>query len=120
HASVVSRTANWVEVDLPGGQIRDIVPGGFDRYEVFDAEGRAVTPGRATRVRFFETLVAPREKIEGAAILLRGRPPAGCCRFRQHVLSASGTEVAGDWTSPPPEPTPTAGPRALSKQKKRK
>ncbi len=117
HASVVSRTANWVEVDLPGGQIRDVQPGGFDRYEVFDAEGRPVTPGRATRVRFYETLVAPWERIETAAILLRGRPPSGCCRFRQHVLAASGTELAGDWTEPPPEPTPTPRPKGKPKRR---
>jgi hypothetical protein len=117
HASVVSRTANWVEVDLPGGQIRDVQPGGFDRYEVFDAEGRPVTPGRATRVRFFETLVAPGERIEGAAILLRGRPPSGCCRFREHVLAASGTELAGDWIAPPPEPTPTPKPKGKPRRR---
>ncbi len=111
HASIVSRTANWVEVDVPFGHIRDVVPGGFDRYEVFDADGRPVTPGRATRVRFYETLVAPRERIEEAAILVRIRPPADCCRFRSHVLAASGTEVAGDWITPPPAPTPTPIPR---------
>ncbi|MGE5277048.1 MAG: hypothetical protein ACM3SU_08640 [Acidobacteriota bacterium] len=111
HASIVSRTANWVEVDVPFGHIRDVVPGGFDRYEVFDADGRPVTPGRATRVRFYETLVAPRERIEEAAILVRIRPPADCCRFRSHVLAASGTEVAGDWVTPPPAPTPTPIPK---------
>jgi hypothetical protein len=111
HASVISRTANWVEVDVPSGQIRDVQLGGFDRYEVYDPQGRPVTPGRATRVRFFETLLAPRERIEGAAILLWGRPPAGCCRFRQHALAASGTELAGEWTAPPPPPTPTPGPK---------
>ncbi|MGH9369460.1 MAG: hypothetical protein ACRD3M_17535 [Thermoanaerobaculia bacterium] len=119
HASVVSRTVNWVEVDLPSGQISDVQPGGFDRYEVFDAEGRPVTPGRATRVRFFETLIAPREQIEDAVILLRGRPAAEGHRFRQHVLAASGTELAGDWMSPPPEPTPTPEPKPKARRKRR-
>jgi hypothetical protein len=109
HASVISRTTNWVEVDVASNHISDVQPGGFDRYEVFDAEGRPVTPGRATRVRFYETLLAPQERIAGAAILLRGRPPAGCCRFRSHVLAASGTELAGDWSAPPVVPTPTPG-----------
>jgi len=118
HASVVSRTTNWVEVDLPSDHISDVQPGGFDRYEVFDAEGRPVTPGRATRVRFYETLVGPLERISGAAILLRGRPPADCCRFRSHVLAASGTEVAGDWSAPPVAPTPTPG-KSAPKPKKR-
>ena len=112
HASVVSRTVNWVDVDVPSGHIRDVQLGGFDRYEVFDAEGRPVTPGRATRVRFHEILVGPQEKIEEAAILLYGRPAAGCCRYRQHTLSASGTEVVGDWSEPPVPPTPTPSPKA--------
>jgi hypothetical protein len=116
HASVISRTTNWVEVDVPSNHISDVQPGGFDRYEVFDAEGRPVTPGRATRVRFYETLIAPQERISGAAILLRGRPPSDCCRFRSHVLAASGTELAGDWSAPPVPPTPTPG-KAKTKPK---
>lgn len=114
HVSVVSRTSNWVEVDVPSGHIRDVQLGGFDRYEVFDAEGHAVTPGRATRVRFYETLVGPKERIEDATILVRGRPPADCCRFRQHLLAAAGTELAGDWIAPPPPP-PTPTPISRSK-----
>jgi len=117
HSSIVSHTANWVEVDVPSGHIRDVQPGGFDRYEVFDADGRPVTPGRATRVRLYETLVAPQEKIEAATILLWGRPAEGCCRFRQHVLASSGPEVAGDWTAPPAPPTPP--PKSRAKPKRR-
>jgi hypothetical protein len=119
HASLVSRTVNWVEVDVPSGHIRDVQLGGFDRYEVFDAEGRPVTPGRATRVRFHEILLAPQEKIEGAAILLRGRPAENCCRFRQHTLAATGTEVAGDWSEPPAPPTPTPAPKSKAKPRRR-
>jgi hypothetical protein len=110
HATLISRTTNWVEVEVPPGDVRDAQLGGFDRYEVFDAEGRPVTPGRAARIRFFEILVGPREKIEPATIQLRMSPPAGCCRFRQHLLAASGSEVAGDWIAPPPPPTPTPKP----------
>jgi hypothetical protein len=116
HASLVSRTANWVEVDVPSGHIRDVTLGGFDRYEVFDADGRPVTPGRATRVQLFETLVGPREKLEDAAIIVAGRLPGDCCRFRQHLLAASGQELTGDWVAPPPEPTPIP-PRGKPKAK---
>ena len=98
------------QVEVPPGDVRDAQLGGFDRYEVFDAEGRPVTPGRAARIRFFEILVGPREKIEPATIQLRMSPPAGCCRFRQHLLAASGSEVAGDWIAPPPPPTPPPKP----------
>jgi hypothetical protein len=117
HASVVSRTVNWIDVDVPGGHIRDVQLGGFDRYEVFDPEGRPVTPGRATRVRFHEILVGPHEKIEGAAVLLRGKPAADCCRYRQHTLAAAGTEIAGDWSEPPKPPTPTPAPKSKSRLK---
>lgn len=120
HASLVSRTANWVDVDVPSGHIRDVTLGGFDRYEVFDADGRAVTPGRATRVRFFETLVGPRERLDDAGIVVAGRIPGDCCRFRQHLLAASGQELTGDWVAPPPEPTPTVAPRGKSKGPARK
>lgn len=100
HSSVLSRTTNWIEVDVPEGHIRDVQPGDFDRFEMFDPQGRAVTPGRATRVRFYETLVGPFERIGGAAIFVRGRPPKGCCRYRQHLLSAAGAELSGDWAVP--------------------
>jgi hypothetical protein len=119
HASVLSRTTNWVEVDVPSGHIRDVQLGGFDRYEVFDAEGRPVTPGRATRVRLHETLLAPQERIEDAVILFYGHTPEGCCRFRQHVLAASGTELSGDWSAPPAPPTPTPAPVSRKKLRRR-
>jgi hypothetical protein len=106
HASVISRTLNWVEVDLPAGGIRDVQPGGFDRYEEYDGEGRSVTPGRATRVRFFETLVGPLERIDPAKILLHKPAPANCCRYRFSVASSAGPEVKGDWVVPTPAPTP--------------
>ena len=66
-ATVVSRVANWVEVDLAPARPADVQLGGFDRYEVYDAAGRPVTPGRATRVRLFETLVAPAETVDARA-----------------------------------------------------
>jgi len=118
HASVLSRTTNWIEVDVPPGHVRDVQLGGFDRYEVFDAEGRPVTPGRAARLRFYELLIGPRERIAPATILLRSKPPADCCRFRQHLLAASGTEVNGDWITPPPAPTPT--PKAAAPARKKR
>ena len=109
HASVVSRTSNWVEIDLPGAIISDVRAGGFDRYEAYGSEGGAVTLGRATRLRFFETLVSPLEKIEPARIVVRKPAPAGCCPHRIHVLSSAGAEIAreGDAPSPTPgSPTP--------------
>ncbi len=119
HASVLSRTANWIEVDVPPGQVRDVQLGGFDRYEVFDADGRPVTPGRASRLRLHELLIAPRERIEAATIVLRTRPGSECCRFRQHLLAASGPEVSGDWIAPPPPPTPTPKPPPARGKKRR-
>jgi hypothetical protein len=113
HSSTVSRLANWVEVDLGSAHPADVQPGGFDRFEVYDREGRPVTPGRATRVRLFETFVAPMETISPARIAVRGSVPADCCRYRTSVISASGREAAGDWSAP--SPTPTAGPAALRK-----
>ena len=111
HASVISRTQNWVEVDLPAGGIRDVQPGGFDRYQEYDSEGRSVTPGRATRVRFFETLVVPSSQIDSAKILLNKPAPADCCRYRFAVASAAGPEVKADWVVPTPAPMPEPPPR---------
>jgi hypothetical protein len=92
NTSVISRTSNWVEADVPDGGIRDVQPGGFDRYEVFGRDGQPALLGRATRVRFYETLVSPYEKIAPARIVVR-RVPAGCCAVRTHVLAASGKDV---------------------------
>jgi hypothetical protein len=106
HASVVSRISNWVEVDLAPAHPADLQLGGFDRYEVYDAGGVPVSPGRATRIRLFETLVAPMETILPARIVVRGGLPKDCCRHRLHLIAAAGPEVARDWTEPPPRPTP--------------
>lgn len=97
--TLLSQTSNWIEVDLTQPGIRDVHPGGFDRYEVYAANGRRVSLGRAERVRFYETLVGPSEKIEPAMILMRRGAPSGCCRLRFHLLAASGAEVASDWTT---------------------
>ncbi|MFY9551300.1 MAG: hypothetical protein WAU32_09135, partial [Thermoanaerobaculia bacterium] len=115
HTSTFSRVANWVEVDLAPAHPADVALGGFDRYEANDAAGRPVTPGRATRVRLFETLIAPREAISPARIVVRGALPERCCRHRTHVLSAAGPEEATDWAEPPPPPTPV--PPAPKKRK---
>jgi hypothetical protein len=111
HASMVSRQSNWVEVDLAPGRAGDVQPGGFDRYEVYDAFGRPVTPGRATRVRLYETLLAPGETISPARILVRGALPRDCCKYRVRLIAAAGPEMATDWTAPPPPtPVPRKGP----------
>ncbi len=96
--SALSRIGNWIEVDLGGPGIRDVRPGGFERYEVFGGSGRPVSLGRASRVRLYETLIGPSERIEPASILMRRAPPSGCCRFRLHLLAATGTEFATDWS----------------------
>jgi len=116
HASIVSRISNWVEVDLAPARPADVQLGGFDRYEVYDANGRPVTPGRATRVRFFETLIGPKETITPARILVRGALPKACCRHRFHSIAAAGPEVETDWTEPPVPPTPTPGTKTKRKR----
>lgn len=112
HASVLSRTANWVEMELPAPGVRDVAPGGFERYEAYDAREQPVTPGRALRLRFYETLLGPYEKVEPARITLRVAPPASCCRWRSRYISAAGREITTDWAAPEPTPTPIVTPRA--------
>src|SRR5262249_55299472 len=102
HASVISSTANWVEVEVPSGGIREVQTGGFNRFEVYGSDRNPVTLGRATIVRFFENLVNPNETIEPARILLRGAAPPECCVFHFHVLSASGQEVTEKTSVPTP------------------
>ncbi len=110
HASIVSRTSNWIEVDVAPAHPADVNLGGFDRYATYDRNGQPVTPGRATRVRLFETLVLPGEVVSPARIVLRGGVPARCCPSRAHLIAAAGSEVASEWTEPPAPPTPTAAP----------
>ena len=115
HASIASRTANWIEVDVAPAHAGDVALGGFDRYATYDAEGRPVTPGRATRVRLFETLIVPGETISSARIVLRGKPPAACCRWRAELIAASGNEEKSEWHEPPVPPTPTPAPKKKRK-----
>jgi hypothetical protein len=104
HASVVSRVQNWVEVDLSPARIGDLETGGFERWEAYDGSGRPVCPGRASRVRLFETLVAPRERFEPARLTVRGNLPSPCCRVRTHLAAATGGEVVTDWALPAENP----------------
>ena len=98
HASGVSRTNNWIELDLAVRRLREVRPGGFDRFDLAAGSGRATTPGRASRVLFYETLIGPFEKIEPARIVLAGPLSAGCCRYRVHLLASTGEEITTDWT----------------------
>lgn len=101
HASLLSRVENWIEVDVAPARIWDVEPGAFDRWEVYDAAGRRVSPGRASRVRLFETFVAPLERFSPARLQLRGALPSPCCRTRTRVAPAAGGEpVATDWALP--------------------
>jgi hypothetical protein len=86
HPSIMSATANWVEVEIPSGGIREVQTGGFDRFEVFGADRNPVTLGRATAVRFYETLVGGHERSTGG-ILPRGAPRDRCT---VHCVLASG------------------------------
>ncbi len=119
HASIVSRVANWVEVDLSPAHPGDVQLGGFDRYEVYDAEGRPVTPGRASRVRLFETLLTPGEVVTPARIVVRGALPRDCCRYRIHASAAAGPEIATDWMTPPAPPTPAPPAKKAAPTRKR-
>jgi len=92
-SSILSRTTNWVEVDLERPGVRNVRPGGFDRYEVYAENGKPVSLGRARRVRFFETLVGPYERIAPAVIVTHRPAPPGCCPYRVHLYSAAGPEV---------------------------
>ena len=105
-ASVVSRVSNWIEVDVAPARPAEVQLGGFDRYEVYDASGRAVSPGRATRVRLFETLLSPMETVTAARIVVRGSLPAGCCRYRVHAYAASGPGGRDRLERAAPTPTP--------------
>jgi hypothetical protein len=100
HASLVSRVQNWIEVELSPARVADVEPGGFDRWEAYDERGRRVSPGRATRVRLYETLVAPFEQLEPARLRIRGTLPRGCCSIRTHLAPATGGEVATEWAVP--------------------
>jgi hypothetical protein len=94
--SALSRASNWIEVDLGRPGIRDVRNAGFDRYEVYSASGARVSLGRASRVRFYELLLGPHEKIQQAVIVVRPPVPASCCRYRYHLLSATGQEIAAE------------------------
>jgi hypothetical protein len=69
--SELSRLHNWVEIRVEGGPVADVRPGGFDRYEIFDAAGRPADPARARRIRFYENFIAPGESITSGPIRLR-------------------------------------------------
>jgi hypothetical protein len=110
HASAVSRVENWIELDLAPARVGDVESGGFDRWEAYDAKGRAVSPGRATRLRLHETFVAPFERFEPARVRVRGNLPSPCCPVRVRLLPAAGRELQTEWavpgTTPPRPPAP--------------
>jgi hypothetical protein len=108
HASAVSRVENWIEVDVAPAHLSDVEPGGFDRWEAYDAKGRLVSPGRASRLRFYETFVSPFERFEPARVRVRGGVPSPCCPVRVRVVPSGGGEVQTDWALPgAPAATPT-------------
>ncbi|HEY3170168.1 MAG TPA: hypothetical protein VGK08_04120, partial [Thermoanaerobaculia bacterium] len=111
HASLVSRVQNWIEIELAPARVSDVDLGGFDRWEAYDEHGRPVSPGRATRVRLYETLVAPLEMFEPARLRVRGGLPSPCCRMRTHLAPAAGGEVATEWALPGiPAPAASSAP----------
>jgi hypothetical protein len=100
HASAVSRVESWIEVDLAPARVGDVEPGGFDRWEAYDGKGLPVSPGRASRLRFYETFVAPFERFEPARVRVRGNLPSPCCAVRVRVAPASGGESQTGWALP--------------------
>lgn len=100
HASAVSRVESWIEIDLAPARVGDVEPGGFDRWEAYDEKGRPVSPGRASRLRLYETFVAPFERFEPARVRVRGNIPSPCCPVRVRVAPASGGEAQTDWAQP--------------------
>lgn len=100
HASAASRVENWIEIDVGPARVGDVEPGGFDRWEAYDEKGRPVSPGRASRVRLYETFVAPFERFEPARIRVKGSIPSPCCPVRGRVVPASGGEVETVWALP--------------------
>ena len=109
HASAASRVENWIEFDLAPARVGDVEPGGFDRWEAYDGKGRPVSPGRATRIRFYETFIAPFERSEPARVRVLGNLPSPCCPVRSRVVPASGGEVEAGWALPG-APAPAATP----------
>jgi hypothetical protein len=93
-------------VDLSPARVGDVETGGFERWEAYDSNGRPVSPGRASRVRFFETFVAPLERFAPARLRVRGKLPSPCCRIRIHLAPATGGEVVTDWALPGETPRP--------------
>ena len=109
HASAVSRVESWIEIDLAPARVGDVESGGFDRWEAYDAKGRAVSPGRATRLRLYETFIAPFERFEPARVRVRGALPSACCPVRVRVFAAAGKESQSEWAVPglaPATPAP--------------
>ncbi len=100
HASAVSRVETWIEVDLAPARLGDVEPGGFDRWEAYDGKGLPVSPGRASRLRLYESFVAPFERFEPARVRVRGSLPSPCCPVRVRVVPASGGEVQTAWALP--------------------
>ncbi|MEO8347364.1 MAG: hypothetical protein ABI610_00515 [Acidobacteriota bacterium] len=100
HASAVSRVESWIEVDVAPSRLGDVETGGFDRWEAYDEKGRPVSPGRASRVRLYETFVAPFERFEPARVRVRGSIPSPCCPVRVRVVPASGGELETSWALP--------------------
>jgi hypothetical protein len=107
HGTVASVLHNWIEVDVSPARVADVETGGFERWQAFDKAGRLVSPGRASRVRFFETFVAPFERFEPARLRVHGKLPSPCCPIRIHLAPANGGEVLTDWAVPGESPTPT-------------
>jgi hypothetical protein len=109
HASAVSRVESWIEIDLEPARVGEVESGGFDRWEAYDAKGRAVSPGRATRLRLYETFIAPFERFEPARVRVRGSLPSACCPVRVRVFPAAGRESQSEWGVPgmaPATPAP--------------
>ncbi len=97
HASAVSSTGNWVELQVVPGQVADVRMGDFNGLEFGRLEGgtlRSTVLREASVLRFYLTFVAPRGKTGGAAVTFVARPSQP--RARWGVRLGDGRDVAGE------------------------
>jgi len=88
--SELSRLNNWVDVRFQGASLRDVQPGDFDRFELYDGAGRRVLPPLARRVRFIENFVAPGESMTGGPMRFSGTPRVS---VSYHLALPDGTVI---------------------------
>ncbi len=77
HASAVSSTGNWVELQVIPGQVADVQMGDFNGLEFGRLDGGALRPTvlrEASLLRFYLTFVAPRVRVGGGSVTFTAKP----------------------------------------------